>query len=283
MAGDDWTSEELVATVEDYFDMYAEFLAGAPVNKSAHRRVLLPRLRDRTEGAIEFKRRNISAVLSELRFDYLDGYRPAVNVQGALRDVVASQLRARSDILMKLQRIVDEPASPAIRESVPRLELVAAPERQEAPRVVRENVPFVPIQASVDYQAREASNRSLGQAGELAVMEFEYRRLRHAGNRTLAKKIEHVSNTRGDGLGFDVLSFETSGQERLIEVKTTRLAEMTPFFLTRNEVEVSSVRHEHYSLYRLYRFDAGPKLFILPGSLRESCRLDPILYRGEAA
>ena len=37
----------------------------------------------------------------------------------------------------------------------------------------------------------------------------------------LAARVDRVSETRGDGLGYDVLSFETSGRERLIEVKTT--------------------------------------------------------------
>jgi hypothetical protein len=42
------------------------------------------------------------------------------------------------------------------------------------------------------------------------------RRLDH-----LAQRLEPVSATRGDGHGNDILSFETSGADRLIEVKTT--------------------------------------------------------------
>jgi hypothetical protein len=43
----------------------------------------------------------------------------------------------------------------------------------------------------------------------------------------------------GDGAGYDILSFDPSGKERLIEVKTTNGAAKTPFFLTRNEHETS--------------------------------------------
>ncbi|BAS06695.1 hypothetical protein AHiyo4_01170 [Arthrobacter sp. Hiyo4] len=44
-----------------------------------------------------------------------------------------------------------------------------------------------------------------------------------------------MSKTRGDGLGYDILSFEESGKERLLEVKTTKSRAETPFFVSRNE------------------------------------------------
>ena len=76
-------------------------------------------------------------------------------------------------------------------------------------------------QQGVDYLAIEAANRSLGPAGEEFVLRFEVARLVRAGQERLAVMVELVSETRGDGLGYDVLSFEISGRERLIEVKTT--------------------------------------------------------------
>lgn len=42
MAGDDWTREEVEATVGDYFAMLRDELAGAPVNSAQHNN----RLRD---------------------------------------------------------------------------------------------------------------------------------------------------------------------------------------------------------------------------------------------
>jgi hypothetical protein len=52
----------------------------------------------------------------------------------------------------------------------------------------------------------------------------------------MADRVEHVSATRGDGFGYDVLSFEPDGRERFIEVKTTAFGAMVPFFVTRNEL-----------------------------------------------
>ena len=95
----------------------------------------------------------------------------------------------------------------------------------------------------------------------------------------LANRIEHVSRTRGDGLGYDILSYESDGRERLIEVKTTSFGAMTPFYASRREVATSVEHGEQFSLYRVFKFREAPRLFVLPGSLRESCILDPIQYR----
>jgi hypothetical protein len=67
-----------------------------------------------------------------------------------------------------------------------------------------------------------------------------------------------------------------------VEVKTTQFGALTPFFASRAEVAVSSEYEGQFQLYRLFHFHKGPKLFALPGSLRQSCRLLLRLSRGEA-
>ena len=68
----EWSSEEVEASVADYMTMLASELAGVPYNKAAHRRKLSEVLNGRTEQAIEFKHANISAVLIDLGFPYID-------------------------------------------------------------------------------------------------------------------------------------------------------------------------------------------------------------------
>jgi hypothetical protein len=131
---------------------------------------------------------------------------------------------------------------------------------------------------SINYLEREAHNRSLGTAGELFVLSFERARLIAAGNERLAARIEHTSRMQGDGAGFDILSFDETGAERLIEVKTTKYGRETPFFVSRNEVAVSESRSAHYHLYRLFGFRADPKLFTLTGALSSTCRLSATSY-----
>lgn len=48
---------------------------------------------------------------------------------------------------------------------------------------------------------------------------------------------------------------------------------------TRNEVEASDRSAERYHLYRVFGFEKNPRLFILPGSLRQTVVLDAMTYR----
>ena len=62
----DWSREEVEATVADYFAMLEAELARTQYDKAEHRRQLPPMLDARSEGSIEFKHQNISAVLIAL-------------------------------------------------------------------------------------------------------------------------------------------------------------------------------------------------------------------------
>lgn len=134
-----------------------------------------------------------------------------------------------------------------------------------------------------DYFAREAQNRSLGQAGELFALDFERWRLVQLGAGQLAEKVRHVSVIEGDGLGYDLQSFESDGQPRFIEVKTTGFGERTPFFVSSNEARFARDHRESFRIYRLFDFRSSPKMFELAGPIEAHCRLDAVTFRATFA
>ena len=99
----------------------------------------------------------------------------------------------------------------------------------------------------------------------------------------LAARVERVSETCGDGLGYDVLSFETSGRERLIEVKTTSYGASTPFFVTRRELAVSRDASEQFRLYRAFNFRRQPHVFCKSGAIEQSFSLEPAQFMATIA
>jgi hypothetical protein len=64
-------------------------------------------------------------------------------------------------------------------------------------------------------------------------------------------------------------------REKLIEVKTTKFGEYTPFYVSSNEVNVSQIEKSRYHLYRLFEFGRQPKMFAVPGALDTSFKLEP--------
>lgn len=274
-----WSRIEVEAIVTTYFDMLAQELRGEPVNKKETNCQLLQLLSGRTLGSVEFKHANISAVLLELGYPYVDGYKPRSNYQELLREVVEARLSASRALQVAVKDAVEQP----VIATIPPLDfdqvIVPAPSRKPSTATSKKRTSGnYPPRSGVNYLERESNNASLGKAGEQFVLEVEYARLWRAGQRSLAERIEHVSQTQGDGLGYDVLSFEESGQERPIEVKTTRFGPLTPFFASRNEFRVSGVL-ENYQLYRVFGFGKDPKVFVLSGSLENSCTLEPTQYQ----
>lgn len=273
-----WSESEVAAIVADYFHMLTLELAGQTVNKTAHRTVLKRLLNGRPDGSVERKHQNISAILLELGCPYIRGYKPLPNYQSLLRDAVVERLSHDRSFDLTARSAVEQPAaSPLIVD--PEGVLVEPP-----PLVHRTGEPRTPYRIDRkgvfrDYLDREARNRSLGEAGEAFVLEFEQRRLHARGARKLADRVDHVARSRGDGLGYDVLSYETDGRERFIEVKTTSFGQMTPFYVSRNEVDFSEEVGSQFNLYRLFDFRKSPRMFDLPGPVNTSCRLDPVSFR----
>jgi hypothetical protein len=264
--------------VADYFAMLEAEIREQPYSKAAHRRALRRQLRDRSDAAVERKHGNISAVLVGLGCPYIPGYKPYHNFQGLLAEVVEERLDSASALRGLMARAAADPAPiPTVADFLAALTDPPAPVRE---RVSRDRHYAGParLRRTTDYLAMEAANRSLGLAGEEFVVRFEHARLVREGRPRLADRVEHVSRTRGDGLGYDVLSFDSSGAERLIEVKTTRYGRETPFYVSRNEVEVSREEAARYRLYRVFGFRQAPRLFTLAGALHTVCDLDPATY-----
>ncbi len=130
-----------------------------------------------------------------------------------------------------------------------------------------------------DPAARDARARALGEAGERYLFESERNRLAAEGQEKLAERVRWVSKDDGDGAGYDILSYESSGAALLLEVKTTNGPPMTPFWISRNELRVSEERQNQYRLVRLHSFSQQPGAFLLRPPLSDHVRLEATQYR----
>jgi hypothetical protein len=268
--GSHWSDGEIDLIVADYFDMLRLERARQSYVKAERNRAL-QELTHRSRGSIEFKHQNISAVLLKLGMDWIVGYKPMANYQKALIGGIERYLDRQINILV--------PPSPAI---IPGLAEDTALFLEPPPKVAAiqpDPEPLTRLIRKFDPAARDAQNRALGERGEERAFFSERTRLKAEGRNDLASKVRWVSKEDGDGAGFDILSFDSKGKDRLLEVKTTVGADTTPFFLTENERSLSVERPQQFRLLRLYDFSREPKAFELIPPLEHVVVLKPTIYR----
>jgi hypothetical protein len=124
----------------------------------------------------------------------------------------------------------------------------------------------------------QEENRRRGAQGEELVLEFERDCLRQYGRPDLARRVRWTARDDGDGLGYDILSFDAEGQKRYIEVKTTALGEQTPFYITFTELVFAQRHADRYALYRVYDVLGEPRFFALEGDIAHVLGLTPMTY-----
>ena len=267
--GSDWTQSELNAIVGDYFAMLVDELAGRPYSKTEHRNELRKTV-NRSDGSIERKHQNISAVLQELGLPWINGYKPLGNFQRALLDAVDAVLsRGGADALDQTPAQISAPNIDVQSVFVAPPQIKPKPSGRELIRLVNK----------FDAAVRDAANRSLGRAGEEFVLRVEVDRLVVAGRRDLAQQVAWVSSKIGDGLGYDIESFSEDGSKIFIEVKTTKGPINTPFYISENERWIAAEKKAAFRLYRVFSFSKSPQIYRLPGPVDEQLALEPISYR----
>jgi hypothetical protein len=271
-----WTREEVILIVNDYFEMFRKELECISYNKTFHRKKLAPLLNNR-DKAIEYKHRNISAVLANMGLPYIKGYKPLFSYQQLLEDEVVFYLENNKSILEKeFKKFVDEKIDITIKKV--NFEKVLDDSKPRKSKLSEKEPSFIPIKTN--YLANEQNNRELGENGELFVYNYEKWRLIKAGKDKLAEKIEWVSKNKGDGLGFDILSKHVNGKDMFIEVKTTKLAKETPIYFSRNEWKFAQIKRKDFYLYRVFNFKDHPQLYIRKGHYEDFCQLIPQTFKG---
>lgn len=269
-SGTDWTQPEIDLVVSDYFLMRSKYLRGESFVKARHYEAMV-NATGRTKGSVEAKYMNISATLERLSLPWVKGYVPRHNVQGALLSAVEAYVAREWD-----DDTVHQPVAHGVEEAAP-LFLEQAPDLGEP--LVSQNAQLERIARKFDPALRDARNRKTGHAGEKRAFASEVARLTAEGRPDLARKVKWISQDLRDGAGYDILSYDHSGAERFLEVKTTVGHKRTPFYLSRNEHDFAQEAADRFRIYRLYDWGAAPNAFMIAPPLERGLILEPTAYR----
>ncbi|OLO37034.1 hypothetical protein BTR23_14710 [Alkalihalophilus pseudofirmus] len=131
----------------------------------------------------------------------------------------------------------------------------------------------------MNFDELNMRNKEIGYKGEKFVLKLEKEQL----SSDLAEKIIHVSIEEGDGAGYDILSYDSSGKPKFLEVKTTTGPKETPFYLTENEKAFFEEYKEEVEIVRVYDFDVETgtgEIYKLRGEdFFKKVNLQPIAYK----
>jgi len=212
MVNDDWSDIEVELIIADYFSMLGDEIKGVKINKSQHRKQLMPLLKNRTNGAIEFKHQNISAVLVDMGLPFIKGYLPRYHFQGSkLIEKVSEYIQQKPTLENLFADFANSAPLLAMPNNFQSL-VVPAPAKKEKP----EQLEMIRKPVNVNYLEREQNNKNLGLQGEELAIQYERYILSISGKESLSDKIEWVSKDVGDGLGYDILSKNINGTDKYI-------------------------------------------------------------------
>lgn len=122
-----------------------------------------------------------------------------------------------------------------------------------------------------------------GKKCERIIYEHEKERLRQEGQAEKAEQVIWASEEKGDGLGYDIESFEKVNgkyEKIYIEVKGTDKDCLEPFDVSINEVMVSEQLKGSYYIYRIAKANTKQPIFYkVKGSIAEKFDLTAIKFR----
>lgn len=122
-----------------------------------------------------------------------------------------------------------------------------------------------------------------GHQGEELVLNYETKRLKEDPIlKNYVNNIEHVSITQGDGLGYDIKSFDLNDngdvEELLIEVKTVQGNINTSINLSLKEYKVAE-ENNNYKIYKVFNYKSDqPELIIIDDIKNDSLYIEPSGY-----
>lgn len=105
----------------------------------------------------------------------------------------------------------------------------------------------------IDWLDLQKKKREIGFIGEEIAMQIEKSKL--AGHPYLNKSIAQVSKV-SDREGYDIQSYDITGKQIFIEVKTTNSSNKNePFYMSSNELRVLNSYPSQYFIYRIYNLN----------------------------
>lgn len=155
---------------------------------------------------------------------------------------------------------VDRTVKPTLFKSKKFLKATAGKSKADVDKLLVDNKQKVRRRTvrKSDFETITRENRELGLLGEQFYFNIEVNNVTTIHGKKVSESVEHYSQEKGDGAGFDILSVSDVDPNvpKYIEVKTTKNSDYRyKFFMSINEKEFFEEHKDSYELVRVYNFD----------------------------
>jgi hypothetical protein len=282
---DHWKYEQFQLACDFYIQELKQFLLSKESRKQHDAINYLTTKLNKSNKAVRLKMHHISSILVNSDLPYLEYFSPIPCAEIGLIDW--NETQALKTLLVEKfndPRFVEFLSSLSDKKDYPTniedsLQIESPPEIDVFEHLEVPEQPSLKIRPKIDYIEREIRNTKLGEAGETWVINFEKKKLVEAGLAQLSNKIVWASKEIGDGLGYDIISYDTDGSKIYIEVKTTSLGKYSAFYLSQKEIEASSALGTRFVIYRIFDFDRSTKFFKVGNNLKDTLDLVATTFR----
>jgi len=281
---DNWTFEQLKFISEYYITELKDLLKYGREKKINIAREFLVYHLHKSNKSVRLKLQHISSILVNSDLPYIEDFKPIARAEIDIIDwnetlnlkKILTQKFDESENIIFLNSLADRNVFDTNYNFKSSINEIPIQDVFEVDNL--EDKKSIKIKPKINYVEREIRNSKLGEAGEKWVIEFEKDKLIKLGLSNLAEKVVWASSEIGDGLGYDVISFNEFQEEIFIEVKTTCLGKYSAFFLTQNELKVSN-NLKNFKIYRVYDFEKDTKIYIVDEDIKSQLELTPTIYR----
>lgn len=129
-----------------------------------------------------------------------------------------------------------------------------------------------------DFETLAKIQQIVGTTGEEFVLNYEKEKLLSVGLKNLSENVKWVSKEDGDGLGYDIHSFDENGNDKYIEVKTTTNSiPRLQFFISANELK-KYFQETNFFIYFVFDIKNQPKLHIVDKKQFKEDFITPVQY-----
>ena len=282
---DMWSIEETNLVCDLYLHQLKSYLSEKKTLTPGHTREFLARKLNKSNKAVRLKMHHISSILVNSDLPYLETFKPFSRVDidfvdwketELIKKKLLKELDTKEFIDLFITALSKSNYSTEITENNT-FEKLPKPEVFEYNKTISQKT--IRICPKINYVEREIKNSKLGEAGEKWVLDFEKRRLKNIGRGDLTDKVIWASKDIGDGLGYDIISYDKDGNKLFIEVKTTCLGKYSVFYLTEREIKTAAELGNDYLIYRVFDFDKETKIYKIENNIQEELNLIPNTYR----